>query len=146
VSEVAAPHRGRRPRPLLLLVLLLAAPTAVGCVGAKASHERSGLIPIATQPDDPSRPYHITAIDYHFHDAHPTPPLDPDRTIVVTNAGRVVHNVTIAGAHYSRDIQPGDRLVIRHVGRLLGGPGVHVFFCKYHASLGMKATVVIAGA
>jgi hypothetical protein len=133
-------ERGPGPRALGLVALfLLLTPLTGGCVGANASRERSGLIPIATRPDDPSRRYHVTAIDYHFHDAHPTPPLDPDRTIVVTNAGRLVHNVTIPGAHYSHDIEPGNRLVLHDVGRLFGGPGVHVFYCAYHASLGMNS-------
>ena len=31
------------------------------------------------------RPYVVTAIDYHFHDAHPTFPIGPDRDLVVKN-------------------------------------------------------------
>jgi hypothetical protein len=94
--------------------------------------------------DDPTKPYGVTAIDYHFHDAHPTLALSPDRSIVVTNEGRVRHNVSIPGTDFSKDIEPGDRIVLRDVGELFGGPGTHVFFCRYHASLGMKGTVVVA--
>jgi hypothetical protein len=125
---------------------LLMGPALVsGCVGANASREHPGLIPVSTQPDDPARAYYVTAIDYHFHDAHPTPPLDPDRTIVVTNDGRVVHNVTIPGTNFSKDVKPGDHVVMRDIGSLFGGSGVHVFICRYHVNLGMRGTVVIAG-
>ena len=71
--------------------------------------------------DDPTKPYGVTAIDYHFHDAHPTLPLSPDRTIVVTNEGRVRHNVSIPGTDFSKDIEPGDRIVLRDVGRCSAG-------------------------
>jgi plastocyanin len=94
--------------------------------------------------DDPTTAYGVTAIDYHFHDAHPTLPLAPDRTIVVTNEGRVRHNVSIPGTGFSKDIEPGDRIVLRDVGELFGGPGTHVFICRFHASLGMRGTVVVA--
>lgn len=94
--------------------------------------------------DDPTKPYGVTAIDYHFHDAHPTLPLSPDRTIVVTNEGRVRHNVSILGTGFSKDVEPGDRIVLRDVGELFGGPGPHVFVCRFHASLGMRGTVVVA--
>ena len=94
--------------------------------------------------DDPTKPYGVTAIDYHFHDAHPTLPLSPDRIIVVTNDGRVRHNVSIPGTDFTKDIEPGDRIVLRDVGELFDGPGTHVFICRYHASLGMKGTVIVA--
>jgi plastocyanin len=88
--------------------------------------------------------YVVTAIDYHFHDAHPTIPIGQGRDLVVTNAGRNVHNVTIPGTTYSRDVSPGHRLVIRDIAAFLGGPGEYPFFCRFHDSLGMKGVIVIA--
>jgi plastocyanin len=91
------------------------------------------------------RPYVVTAIDYHFHDAHPTFPIAPDRTLIVKNVGRSVHNVTFPDVGYSRDVAPGEQLVIRNIGELLGGPGEYSLYCAYHVDRGMSGVVVIAG-
>jgi hypothetical protein len=131
------------PRGWLGAVALSALVTA--CVGASPPRTGGAVLPIATQPDDLSRPYYVTAIDYHFHDAHPTPPLDPRRTIVVTNEGRNTHNVSIPGTGFSRDVEPGDRIALHDIGALFGGAGAHTFVCEYHVALGMRGTVVIAG-
>ncbi len=88
--------------------------------------------------------YVVTAIDYHFHDAHPTTPIGPGRDLVVQNDGRNVHNVTIPGTTYSQDVAPGRRLVIRDIAAFLGGPGEYPFFCRFHQSLGMTGVIVIA--
>ena len=103
-------------------------------------------LPLKIQPDDPSQPYGITAIDYHFHDAHPTRPLGMTRTVVVTNEGSVVHNVTIPGTRIDKDLKPGQRLVIPDIGRTLGGPGYYPFFCDLHIPQGMAGVIVIQGA
>ena len=89
-------------------------------------------------------PYVITAIDYHFHDAHPTKPIDVGQTLIVTNQGRALHNVTFPGTKFSRDIPPGGRVVIDDIGNLLG-PGRHRIICLYHLDVGMFGTVVITG-
>jgi plastocyanin len=88
--------------------------------------------------------YAVTAIDYHFHDAHPTTPIGPGRDLVVRNVGRYIHNVTIPGTTYSEDVRPGDRLVIRGIAAFLGGPGEYPFFCRFHASMRMTGVIVIA--
>jgi len=88
--------------------------------------------------------YVVTAIDYHFHDAHPTTPIGPGRDLVVKNDGRNVHNVTIPGTTYSEDVRPGDRLVIRNIAAFLRGPGEYPFFCRFHESLGMTGVIIIA--
>jgi plastocyanin len=87
--------------------------------------------------------YVVTAIDYHFHDAHPTTPIGQGRDLVVKNAGRNVHNVTIPGTTYSQDVAPGHRLVIRGIAAFLGGPGEYPFFCRFHESLRMRGVIVI---
>jgi plastocyanin len=136
--------------PALALVALL---LLGGCTSGQgsAAMRRNGDPRFTVDPDgilrladDSTKPYGVTAIDYHFHDAHPTLPLAPDRTILVTNEGRVRHNVSIPGTDFTKDIEPGDRIVLRGVGELFGGPGTHVFICRYHASLGMKGTVIVA--
>jgi plastocyanin len=145
--------RGGRPRTAFVCALVLAAELMTGCVSGKGSAavRRSETPRFTVDPDgilrladDPTKPYGVTAIDYHFHDAHPTLPLSPDRTIIVTNQGRVRHNVSIPGTDFTKDIEPGDRIVLRNVGALFGGPGTHVFICRYHANLGMKGTVIVS--
>jgi plastocyanin len=134
---------------LALAAMLLLA----GCTSGQgpAAVRRSGDPRFTVDPDgilrladDPTKPYGVTAIDYHFHDAHPTLPLSPGRTIIVTNEGRVRHNVSISGTDFTRDVEPGGRIVLRDVGELFGGPGPHAFICSYHANLGMKGTVIVA--
>jgi plastocyanin len=130
--------RSRRAAISLIPLLLVA---LVACTKSQAS----ALPPITLGSDDPSSPYGITAIDYHFHDAHPTIPLAPTRTVLWTNAGSVKHNVTIPGLGYSKDLPVGATIQIADLGQKLGGPGIYPFFCKYHYSLGMAGVIVIAG-
>jgi hypothetical protein len=94
---------------------------------------------------DPSRPYVVTAVDNHFHDAHPSEPIAVDRTLVFKNEGRNLHNVTIAGTTLSRDIAPGERFSIEAIGSLVDGPGRYRLICKYHADLGMNGDLVVVG-
>jgi Cupredoxin-like domain len=98
---------------------------------------------ISIQPDDPSLPYGIVAINYHFHDAHPSRPLLPTRTVVFSNQSTLKHNVTFPQFDFSKDFRPGQTITIEDLGQKLGGPGVYSFFCRYHASLGMIGTVIV---
>jgi plastocyanin len=90
------------------------------------------------------RPYVVTAIDYHFHDAHPTLPIGPGRDLIVRNQGRNVHNVTIPALGISRDVRPGEQVVIGAIADRLA-PGRYELFCQIHlAAFGMKGVIVIA--
>ena len=89
-------------------------------------------------------PYVVTAIDYHFHDAHPSFPIGPGRDLVVRNAGRNVHNVTIPAIGYSEDVAPGEELVIGDIASRFDGPGRYTFVCRYHQDRGMSGVLVIA--
>ena len=91
----------------------------------------------------PPRPYVVTAIDYHFHDAHPTLPIGPGRDLIVKNEGRNLHNVTIPALAYSRNVQPGDQLEIDDIAGDLS-PGRYVMFCRIHRDRGMSGVIVIA--
>jgi hypothetical protein len=125
------------------LALSFCAPACRGG-GSVSSVATPSFIPaISILPDDPSQPYGITAIDYHFHDAHPTFPLAPDRTVTWTNDGTVVHNVTFPQFGYSKDIALGATIRIRDLGKKLGGPGTYTFYCAYHQNLGMIGTIII---
>lgn len=93
--------------------------------------------------DDPA-PYVVTAIDYHFHDAHPTFPIASGRELVVDNEGRNVHNVTIPALEFSRNVRPGGRLVVGRVADMLE-PGRYELICQIHLDRGMTGTIVIAG-
>ena len=88
-------------------------------------------------------PYYVTAIDYHFHDAHPPVPLRVGRELVFANESSNVHNVTIPGTSFSKDFLPGRLISIDPVGSLLSKPGRYKFYCQYHLDRGMKGTIVI---
>jgi plastocyanin len=90
------------------------------------------------------RPYVVTAIDYHFHDAHPTLPIGPGRDLIVRNQGSNVHNVTIPALGISRDVRPGEQVVIGAIADRLA-PGSYELFCEIHlAAFGMKGVIIIA--
>ena len=101
------------------------------------------LVLVAVLMGTPPRPYVVTAIDYHFHDAHPTLPIGPGRDLIVKNQGRNLHNVTIPALGYSRNVQPGDELEIDDIAAKLA-PGRYVMFCKIHRDRGMSGVIVIA--
>ena len=136
-------------RPLAVVAGLVTLLVAVGSVACSGSRQSSiGQVPpvpgISILPDDPSLPYGIVAIDYHFHDAHPSASIAPDRTVTWRNDGSVVHNVTFQQFGFSRDFAPGDSFKILRLGEKLGGPGTYTFFCRYHDNLGMRGTIIIA--
>ena len=101
------------------------------------------LVLVAATSGSEARPYVVTAIDYHFHDAHPTLPIGPGRDLIVRNQGRNVHNVTIPALDYSRNVRPGEQLTIPDIADRLP-PGRYVLFCKIHRDRGMSGVIVIA--
>jgi hypothetical protein len=101
------------------------------------------LVLVAVLMGTPPRPYVVTAIDYHFHDAHPTLPIGSGRDLIVKNQGRNVHNVTIPALDYSRNVRPGDQLEIDDIADALA-PGRYVMFCSIHRDRGMSGVIVIA--
>lgn len=85
----------------------------------------------------------VTAIDYHFHDAHPSQPITLDRAVTFSNQSGNVHNVTIPGTDYTEDVAPGARLTIDPIGSVLSTPGRYGFVCRYHLDRGMRGVLVI---
>jgi hypothetical protein len=94
-------------------------------------------------PTPRTGPYVITAIDYHFHDAHPSLPIALERAVQFSNQGRNPHNVTIEGTDYDRTVQPGERITIDPISSLLESPGRYSFVCKLHADRGMSGVLVV---
>jgi hypothetical protein len=90
----------------------------------------------------PTGPYVVTAIDYHFHDAHPSLPIVLDRAVQFSNQGRNPHNVTIEGTGYDRIVRPGQRITIDPIGSLLS-EGRYPFVCRFHADRGMSGVLVV---
>ena len=84
-------------------------------------------------------PYVSVAVDNHFHDVHPVDDkeIDVDEAFIVRNEGSNLHNVTFPGTDISVDVKVGESWRIDPVGKL-GGLGTYTFFCKYHASDGMR--------
>jgi hypothetical protein len=94
-------------------------------------------------PAEGRGPYVVTAIDYHFHDAHPSLAIPLDRAVQFSNQGRNPHNVTIRGTDYDRTMQPGERITIDPIGSLFDGPGRYPFVCKLHADRAMSGVLVL---
>lgn len=126
-------------------LVAIGAAVAIAVAVAGGSPAPAGPGPATRTPSpigDPDR-YAITAIDYHFHDAHPTEPLEPGRILVVTNQGRNLHNVTIPALSLSTNVRPGRELVIGDVAASLA-PGRYPLTCRLHADRGMNGVIVIA--
>ena len=90
------------------------------------------------------QPYVITAINYHFHDAHPTFPIGPGRDLIIKNASTNLHNVTIPALNFSEDVRPGQQIVIPDIASRFSAPGRYTFVCLYHQDRGMAGTLIIA--
>ncbi len=104
------------------------------------------LLPLAACGDNeapPVGPYVVTAIDYHFHDAHPSLPIALGRAVQFSNQGSNRHNVTIEGTTYDRTFRPGLRVTIDPISLLLPSPGTYSFVCKLHADRGMSGVLVV---
>lgn len=101
------------------------------------------LVVAATIGPPTATSYTVTAVDYHFHDAHPTSPLTLEDTLRFSNQGRSLHNITFPDTSYSEDIRPGEEIVIDRLGDLFDAPGRYVLFCAYHAERGMSGTLII---
>jgi plastocyanin len=93
----------------------------------------------------PSPDYVVTAIDYHFHDAHPTLPIGPGRALVVKDASTNVHNVTIPALGISQDIPPGGQIRFPDIAESFAHPGRYTFYCQYHNDRGMTGVIVVTG-
>jgi plastocyanin len=86
------------------------------------------------------RVFDIEATDFSFD---PTCVFDVPSgadTLVVHNAGSVLHNVQISAQHVDRDIAPGETVRIS----VSVGASPLVFVCKYHASIGMAGALIPA--
>jgi plastocyanin len=89
-------------------------------------------------------PYVSVAVDNHFHDIHAEDDVTiaADRTFVVRNEGRNLHNFSVAGTDVSEDIRPGKELRFAPIGDVFE-PGTYAVFCRYHASVGMEGTFTV---
>ncbi len=111
-------------------------------LGAGCSEPSSG--PRTLYPS--TGPYVVTAIDYHFHDAHPSQPIPLDRALQFSNQGSNLHNVTIPGTSVDRQIRPGRRITFEPIGSLFEEPGRYAFYCDLHRDRGMSGVLMVAAA
>ena len=119
---------------------------SLACVALAAAGCTEGPTEETEAPPQRGRgPYVVTAIDYHFHDAHPSAPIPLDRAVQFSNQGRNVHNVTFPGTGFDENIRPGKRLTVEPIRSLLPEPGRYPFFCKLHTDRGMTGELVITG-
>ena len=95
----------------------------------------AGPGPASTSPG----PYVVTAIDYHFHDAHPSLPIATDRPVVFNNVGRNPHNVTIPRIGFAAELPVDGRLEVEPISE----PGRYAFFCSYHRDRKMTGVLVV---
>jgi heme/copper-type cytochrome/quinol oxidase subunit 2 len=115
----------------------------IGVILAVAS--AVALVAAGVTAKQPPPDYIVTAVNYRFRDAHPTPPLQQGEDLVVKNAADNVHNVTIPAIGISQDIAPGAEIRFPDIASSLAKPGRYTFFCQYHHDRGMTGVIVVAG-
>ena len=111
-------------------------------IGALAASACSGEADLRTEPTAEG-PYVVTAIDYHFHDAHPSEPIQLGRAVDFNNQGENLHNVTFEELDFDENLPKGERISIDPVSDLVEEPGRYAFFCKFHADRGMTGVLVV---
>ena len=62
--------------------------------------------------------------------------------LALTNAGDLVHNLSIGETQLDVDVKPGEELVTDDLGAE-ARPGTFRFYCKYHEARGMVGTITI---
>ena len=99
---------------------------------------------VVYNPEPSTGPFVVVAVDNHFHDIHPIDRtrIAENRTFVVKNEGRNLHNLTVVGTRISRDIRPGHELRWARIGDRLD-PGVYHVICKYHTYVRMNGVFVV---
>jgi hypothetical protein len=124
----------------LFALVVLAAPACSG--GSEQEDDGSNVLPGKIQPTD--GPYVSVAVDNHFHDIHPNEniEIDADRTFVIRNEGRNLHNVSIRGTNIDHDIRTGESFRLTPVGEKLA-PGTYQIFCRYHDYDGMTGEIMV---
>lgn len=121
----------------LKIGVLFAVLTACSPAGESGS-SRPGPHPVRTLVRPTDQPYVSVAVDNHFHDIHPEDHIQiaSDRTFIVKNEGRNLHNFRIGGTNIDVNLRPGDRFSIDPLGKRLE-PGLYTVTCKFHESMGM---------
>ena len=121
-----------------VVVISIGCALALGACDGDSPTPKSAASPSTVLTGGPG-PYVSVAVDNHFHDVHPVDDkgIDVDEAFIVRNEGSNLHNVTFPGTDISIDVKVGESWRIDPVGEL-GGVGTYKFFCKYHASDGMR--------
>jgi hypothetical protein len=131
-------------------VVLLSSLALVGgfLSGCGDGSPRAGASPggetVRSLAPDPNAPYVVSAVDYHFHDAHPSAPLPLDQTLIFRSQSTNLHNVTIIGTGFSRNLRPLKDLVIEPISSVFPGPGRYRLLCKFHVDRNMFGTIVVS--
>lgn len=118
------------------------APRAPASPAAEPSVEGPGYAP-GVEPGAGGGPYVVTAVDYHFHDAHPSLPIALDQELVFANESGNPHTVTFVDVDFDRRLRPGERLEVGAAADLFPGPGRYPFYCRFHADRGMAGVIVV---
>jgi plastocyanin len=124
--------------------LVVAAGALVACSSGASSGDDGSNVRVLPRPT--TGPYVSVAVDNHFHDIHPEDDVEigAERTFVVKNQGRNLHNVTILGTGISEDVRPDETFRTRTLGSFLEIGEDYTVVCRFHEELGMtgKFTVV----
>jgi hypothetical protein len=111
---------------------------AVLCLSGCSSEPEDDGPNVTDLPQPTDGPYVSVAVDNHFHDIHPEDDIEiaADRTFIVKNEGRNLHNFSIPSIDFTKNIRPGKELRFAPIGETLE-PGVYSVLCEIHVDQGM---------
>ena len=120
-----------------LATVLSMALLALGCSAEEPPLAETDIRP--GKIENTTGPYVSVAVDNHFHDVHEEDDIsfDAARRFVVRNEGSNLHNVTIPGIGYSKDVRTG-----RSVSLALE-PGTYTLICRYHPESDMRGSFTV---
>ena len=73
--------------------------------------------------------------DYYFEPTVITGTAGQSVTLELKNEGSATHNFSLPSEHISKDVSPGQSATVKVT---IPDSGQALFFCKFHASMGMR--------
>jgi len=85
-------------------------------------------------------PAPVTMMDNFFEP--PCIAVSSTQSLILTNAGNQLHNLSVDGGDVDIDVEPGEEAETGEIGSDLAA-GTYRSFCEYHEQQGMVGTIVV---
>lgn len=66
------------------------------------------------------------------------------QSLIARNDGNALHNLTVDGTWFGKDVHPGAQIHVPSLDRIVGAnPGTYTFSCIYHSAAGMVGRLIV---